>query len=158
MTLAQARETVVNRPYLFTRLWSILTISIICLLILGFYRSVAHAQVSTAQHNDLLRRVDKLEQIQSQHEQIISRNTQRIADIGERLAKMDNVDMTMTQGHEMILERVTKMETITNENQMLLRGVGIGIMLLLFEMLGRTIFRKGLGIGVKEGVKPAGDD
>ena len=108
----------------------------ILMIVLAIAHSVYAAQksVSEAEHNDLLRRVAILEQIQEEHSKQIYTNTEKLGELEQWRKKAEDNDVAMMAGHALLIERMTKVETILFTNQTLLIGCGIGLLTLLVRM------------------------
>jgi hypothetical protein len=137
--------SLLSLSWIFIKSLNWLRLTWACLLLSGLmFMSLtltSPLQVSREEHKDLQRRVEGLETQQSRQDAQIYKNTQRIDDMIERIDKMES-----TSGHELIFERVTRLETISQENQTMLRGVVIGLILWAIQALYRAIFGAGAKI------------
>lgn len=97
--------------------------------------------VSREEHSDLQARVDTLEHTQREQDAFISRNTAHLTDLDRRVAEIEG----QRASHEDIVREVTRLTTIVDQNQRILNGVAIALLVLLGEMVVRAATGKNIG-------------
>lgn len=149
--MSTGQEQELRRVWLALLCFTLLFISVQVVKSAQARIEVAEAQTT---HKDIGDKLEHLEQWQAVQDRDTAVHAEQLKEMSARMEKLEQYESQSEIEHKAEMERLVKMETIITENQFMVRGAVVGIVVLI---VAEILKLAGISLKRKEAEAASGD-